>query len=197
MKASNYHDPKMEAYCKEVRRLEDKFHGLELVHIARRYNEAADELAKIASTQGTVPPDALSRDLHEPSVDLGSGAGVEAAPTQQTDTVEALLMAAEVMEVEQRPSRPFDWRTPFLDCLNRCELPEDRSEAHRIARRDKSYVIYGENNKLYRRSSTGVLQRCITIEEGRKLLEDLHSGACGHHAAPRILVGNAFRQGFY
>ena len=24
-----------------------------------------------------------------------------------------------------------------------------------------------------------------------------HSGACGHHAAPRTLVGNAFRQGFY
>ena len=35
MKASSWHDPKMEAYCKEVRRLEDKFHGLELVHIAR------------------------------------------------------------------------------------------------------------------------------------------------------------------
>ena len=28
MKTSNCHDPKMEAYCKEVRRLEDKFHGL-------------------------------------------------------------------------------------------------------------------------------------------------------------------------
>jgi len=69
MKASNCHDPKMEAYCLEVRRLEDKFHGLELVHIARRYNEAADELAKIASTRGTVPPDAFSRDLHKPSVD--------------------------------------------------------------------------------------------------------------------------------
>ena len=35
MKASSWHDPKMEAYCKEVRRIEDKFHGLELVHIAR------------------------------------------------------------------------------------------------------------------------------------------------------------------
>ena len=34
MKASSCHDPKMEAYCKEVRRLDDKFHGLELVHIA-------------------------------------------------------------------------------------------------------------------------------------------------------------------
>jgi len=103
MKTSNCHDPKMEAYCKEVRRLEDKFHGLELVHVARRYNEAADDLAKIASTRGTVPPDAFSRDLHEPSVDLGSGAGVDAAPAQQTDTVDALLMAAVVMEVEQRP----------------------------------------------------------------------------------------------
>jgi len=117
MKTSCYHDPKMEAYCKEIRRLEDKFHGLELVHIARRYNEAADELAKIASTRGTVPPDAFSRYLHEPSVDLGSRAGVDAAPAQQTDTISALLMAAEVMEVEQRPGRPFDWRTPFLDCL--------------------------------------------------------------------------------
>ena len=72
-------------------RLEDKFHGLELVHIARRYNEAADELAKIASTRGTVPPDALSRDLHEPSVDLGSGAGVDATPAQPTDNVDTLL----------------------------------------------------------------------------------------------------------
>jgi len=193
MKASNCHDPKMEAYCKEVRRLKDKFHGLELVHIARRYNEAADECARIASTRGTVPPDTFSRDLHEPSIDLGSGAAVETAPVQQTDTVEALLMAAEVMEVEQRPSQPFDWRMPFLNCLIRYELPEDRSEPRRIARRAKSYVIYGEDNELYGRSPTGILQRCITVEEGRKLLEDLHSGACGHHAAPRTLIGNALR----
>ena len=85
MKASNCHDPKIEAYCKEVRRLEEKFHGLELVHIARRFNKAADELAKIASTQGMVPLDAFSRDLHEPSVDLGSGADVETtAPNKPT-----------------------------------------------------------------------------------------------------------------
>jgi len=144
-----------------------------------------------------VPHDALSRDLHEPSVDLSSGADVETNAPHPTNAIEAMLAAAEVREVEQRHGRPFDWRTPFLDCLVRCELPEDRSEARRIARRAKSYVIYGESNELYQRSPTGILQRCITIEEGRKLLEDLHSGACGHHAAPRTLVGNAFRQGFY
>jgi ribonuclease HI len=35
MKNSHCRDPKMEAYCNEVRRLEDKFYGLELNHIAR------------------------------------------------------------------------------------------------------------------------------------------------------------------
>jgi ribonuclease HI len=68
MKNSHCRDPKMEAYCNEVRRLEDKFYRLELNHIARRYNETADELAKIASGRTTVPPDVSSRDLHQPSV---------------------------------------------------------------------------------------------------------------------------------
>jgi hypothetical protein len=68
MKNSHCRDPKMEAYCDEVRRLEDMFYGLELNHIARRYNETADELAKIASGRTTVPPDFFSRDLHRPSV---------------------------------------------------------------------------------------------------------------------------------
>jgi hypothetical protein len=68
MKNSHCHDPKMEAYCDEVRRLEDKFYGLEVNHVARRYNETADELAKIASARTTVPPNVFSQDLHQPSV---------------------------------------------------------------------------------------------------------------------------------
>jgi hypothetical protein len=68
----NFHcrDQKMEAYCDEVRCLEDKFYGLELNHIARRYNETADELVKIASGRTTVPPEVFSRDLHQPSVKI-------------------------------------------------------------------------------------------------------------------------------
>jgi ribonuclease HI len=64
MKNSHCRDQKMKAYCDEVRRLEDKFHGLELSHIARRYNETSNKLAKIASGRTTVPPDVFSRDIY-------------------------------------------------------------------------------------------------------------------------------------
>jgi ribonuclease HI len=70
MKNFHYRDRKMEAYCDEVRRLGDKFHRLKLNHVARRYNETADELAKIASGRTTVPPNVFCRDIHQPSVKL-------------------------------------------------------------------------------------------------------------------------------
>jgi ribonuclease HI len=82
MKNSHCRDPKMEAYCDEVRRLEDKFYRLELNHIARRYNETADELAKIASGRTTVPPDVFSRDLHQPSVKTDDAPEPEAPSAQ-------------------------------------------------------------------------------------------------------------------
>jgi ribonuclease HI len=49
MKNASCHDEKMEAYCNAVRALEDKFCGIKLNHVPCRYNEEADELAKIAS----------------------------------------------------------------------------------------------------------------------------------------------------
>jgi ribonuclease HI len=70
MKNSQCYDQKMEAYCDEVRRLEDKFYGLELNHVARRYNKTGDELAKIASGRTTVPPNVFSRDVYQPPVKL-------------------------------------------------------------------------------------------------------------------------------
>jgi hypothetical protein len=85
-----------------------------------------------------------------------------------------------------------DWRVPYLDRLTRGDLPLDKTEARRIARRAKTFVIYGDNKELYRCSPMGILQHCITNEEGKNLLKHLHSGACGHHVTPRTLVRNLF-----
>jgi ribonuclease HI len=125
MKNSSCSDPKMEAYCEEVWCLENKFHGLELNHIARRYNEAADELAKIAS-------DIFTKDLQQPSVDLGSDRGVDGPSLAPPPMAEAPSTGAEAMQVEglTPPSDPEpDWRVPYLDHLIRGDLPSDRTEA--------------------------------------------------------------------
>jgi hypothetical protein len=82
MKNSHCRDRRMEAYCDEVRRLENKFYGLELNHIAQRYNETADELAKIASGRTTIPLDVFSRDLHQPSVKIDDSPEPEEASAQ-------------------------------------------------------------------------------------------------------------------
>jgi hypothetical protein len=90
-----------------------------------------------------------------------------------------------------------NWQTPYLKYLLRGELPLDKAEARRLARRAKSFVLLGGEKELYHHSPSGILQRCISVAQGQELLQEIHSGACGHHAAPRTLVGNAFRQGFY
>jgi hypothetical protein len=66
MKNASCHNDKMEAYCKAVRALEDRFYGIELNHVPRRYNKEANELAKIASGRITVPPNVFA----QPSVAL-------------------------------------------------------------------------------------------------------------------------------
>jgi ribonuclease HI len=82
MKSASCHDDKMEAYCKAVRALEDKFYGIELNHVPRRYNEEADELAKIASGRITVPPNVFSRDIAQPSVTLEPHPSNHAEPSE-------------------------------------------------------------------------------------------------------------------
>jgi hypothetical protein len=52
--------------------------------------------------------------------------------------------------------------------------------------------------KLWRKNAKAeVLMKCIEQEDGIKLLEEIHSGTYGNHAASRTLVGKAFRPGFY
>jgi hypothetical protein len=119
----------MEAYYQEVRRLEDKFHGLELNHIARRYNEAVDELAKIASSQTMVPPDVFAKDLQQPSIDLGSDGGVDGTSLDPPPKAKAPSTGAEAMQVEDLtpPSDlELDWRVPTSTASSEGTSPQIR-----------------------------------------------------------------------
>jgi hypothetical protein len=101
---------------------------------------------------------------------------------------------AEAMEVEPAPHAE-DWRAKYLSWIDQGELPPEWSEARCIARMAKSFTTV--DGEVYKRASFGVLQQCIPIPHGHELLRDIHASVCGHHMAPRTLVGNAFHQGFY
>ena len=95
----------------------------------------------------------------------------------------------QVMAVEKT------WTRPYLQFLINGELPDSPTDARRISRRSKAFTII--NGELYKRSITGVLQRCVTINDGKAILQDIHEGICGHHAGSHSLVAKALRAGFY
>ena len=61
-------DDNMAAYLLEVRKLEQKFKGLEVMHIRRSDNSGSDELARLASSQAPVPVWVFVEKLLKPSV---------------------------------------------------------------------------------------------------------------------------------
>jgi ribonuclease HI len=166
MKNSHYRDRKMEACCDEVQRLKDKFYGLELNHVARRYNETADELAKIASGRTTVPPNVFSKDICQPSVKIDDAPEPEETSAQPEASSTAEGEALRVEGEQNGVASNQNWQTPYLEYLLRGELPLDKAEARRLARRAKSFVLLGDEKELYHRSPSGVLQRCISIAQG-------------------------------
>jgi hypothetical protein len=134
LKNGSCHDDKMEAYCNAVRALEDKFYGIELNHVPRRYNEEADELAKIASGRITVPPNVFAWDVAKPSVNLeptpSSQEESSGAPSDPTGVVlmdedpsnEAFVLsllegygAGEAKAMDTKPvPRAEDWRDKYI-----------------------------------------------------------------------------------
>ena len=158
MKESSCHDAKMAAYCQEVRRLEDKFDGLELNHIPRRLNEVANALAKAASGQEPVPTGVFASDQHKPSVRYERSEPADDGPSDQTPGANQpmALPDPEVMGLEvdptTEPDPPDDWIMLYIGYLLHDALPTDKTEARRLARHAKSFVLV--EGELYKRSHT-------------------------------------------
>ena len=123
-----------------------------------------------------IPPGVFVQDLFTPSIK-------EEKEVQEIPPTEQLVLTV--------PLPATDWREQFVKYLTSAEVPADRTETERLIYRSKHYVLVDEN--LMRKSAKeGILHKCITQEEGVKLLLKIHSGSCGNHVASRNLVGKAF-----
>jgi hypothetical protein len=58
----------VDAYCLEVRKLENKFYGLKFHHVVHHNNVAADVLSKLGSTHAQVPAGLFVHELHAPCI---------------------------------------------------------------------------------------------------------------------------------
>ena len=132
---------------------------MELNHVPRRLNEAADALAKAASGREPVPTGVFASDQHKPSVcyegsERANDGSSDPAPGADQPTAPS---DPEVMELDEGPTPdpPNDWRTLYLDYLLHDTLPTDKVEARRLARCSKSFVLV--EGELYKRSHTGIL----------------------------------------
>jgi hypothetical protein len=67
----------MGKYCTAIRKLEDKFEGLEFHHVERDRNAAADALSKLGSSRAQVPPGVFVQEVPPPKHFLRSGRRVQ------------------------------------------------------------------------------------------------------------------------
>jgi ribonuclease HI len=171
----------MDAYYLEVRKLENKFYGLEIHHVVCDNNVAAKVLSKLGSTRAQVPAGVFVHELHAPSIPEPTPMNTDPVPSQPSQ---------EVMMID------VDWRQTFIDYIREQKVPSDKNLAEQLVCRAKSYVLVGD--KLYRRGATSrVLMKCVPREEGKDILEEIHKGVCGNHVSSRTLVSKAFRRAFY
>jgi ribonuclease HI len=201
-------EPRLAAYLLHVRNLEKDFTALELQHVPRANNSVADELSTRASTWAPVPEGVFERRLLRPTAQ-------PTEPDEGGETSTSKLAVPVALHLQNPPrtmcaiggpanplapqlvsqSGPDAWISEIRDYLKENILPEDHVSAEHIVRLAKRYAMV--EGDLYRRGANDILMRCITQEEGRELLTEIHGGECRSHSSSHTLVGKAFRHGFY
>src|SRR6185437_6404430 len=142
---------KMDAYCREIRKLEAKFYGLEFHHVPRDDNVAADVLSKLGSKRSIVPPVVFVQALNNPMVKM------EEEPPTKPELVPAI--GQQVLTLDT------DWHSPIIDFIKNNKSNPKGKEHEKLARWSSNYVVTG--TELFRHlASSGILCKCITQDEG-------------------------------
>ncbi|KAJ9535409.1 hypothetical protein OSB04_un001477 [Centaurea solstitialis] len=105
------------------------------------------------------------------------------------------LMSPTIEEV-QVIEENHDWSSDIWNYLKNDQLPEDKLEARKIRFKSSRYTIF--DDQLYRRSTTGLILRCVVSKQQiDRILQEMHDGECGNHSGGRSLANRISRQGYY
>ncbi|XP_074315143.1 uncharacterized protein LOC141651324 [Silene latifolia] len=166
-------DSKMIAYLKIATEQKLKFRTFKITQVPREQNVEAGALATLGST---FQPTELS---NVPITHVLTPA-IQREPYQRPVKEDVHMQCAQgartlVSTVGQQDA---DWRILYLNWLRDGTLPEDRKEAQSFRIKASRYIMI--DNILFRKSLAGPCLRCLSKEEVKKDLQDVHSGECGN-----------------
>ncbi|XP_050214359.1 uncharacterized protein LOC126665568 [Mercurialis annua] len=91
---------------------------------------------------------------------------------------------------------PLDrWMEHIISYIENGSLPEDKKEAKKVKRRAPHFSY--RDGTLYRKSFSHPWSRCLTVEEGKYVLAEIHEGMYGSHISHLALCRKAILQGYY
>jgi hypothetical protein len=132
-----------------------------------------DEIAKAAAQETSLPPNVFFQILTQAS----------SIKTKQEAPREVHIIQSK------------DWKAPIMAFLRGFYEPENEVDEVRMKHRTRNYKII--NNQLYKQGICEPLLKCISSEEGKNLLLEIHEGICGTYSGAGTIAGKAFYQGFY
>ncbi|CAJ2632006.1 unnamed protein product [Trifolium pratense] len=162
-------EPQLIKYVEKVQNLAKHFDSFELVYVPREQNMRADLLSKLASTKKP---------------------GSHRTVIQETIKTPSINGEEVMMVIEEE-----DWRSPIIRYLQKDELPKEREKAFKLRKMAAWYSMVGD--KLYKRGFASPLLLCVSTEEAKRIMSEVHEGSCGSHIGSRALAGKILRAGFY
>ena len=141
---------KMDLYCKEIRKWEAIFYGIEYIHMVQDKNQGADVLSKIGSSRAQIPQGVFVQDLIMPSI---GGDLVE------KENSKALF----VHNIQNAPltTSSANWHTPFIKYLTDGTSLQDKTENERLIQRSRNYLL-ADGQLMRKNANTEILLKCIT-----------------------------------
>ncbi|KAK2411280.1 protein NYNRIN [Trifolium repens] len=176
----------------------DCFDHVDIEHVPRLENQEANDLAQIA------PGYKMSKEKLTQLIEIKEKMVLQ-EPISEQLSMPKLVGADTIPQINGEMKNPLenvqifaidnlsdnDLRKPIVDYLKNPTGNVDRKVKYRAL----SYIIF--ENDLFKKTSEGILLKCLSEAEAYIAISDVHSGTCGSHQAGHKMKWLLFRQGLY
>lgn len=156
-------------YLSVVERPKGRFEKFQIEKIPREDNIQADALSKLASAAKSESKLVFVEVLDAPSYEQ-----------------------VEVLAIDIGTA---SWMTEICNFLQGVGIPGDKYEVDRLRRKASRYTML--DGRLYKRSFTLSLLKCLEEAEAQQVIHDIHEGEGASHYGGQVMAYQLLRQGFF